>query len=98
MTGDISYAHSAQSPSGSVVIRAIENVTGRLALINRIADYQMEITRSGKSFWEVILEIYGIDLNLVSGCLSSIPRTGPLIVVANHPYGILDGLLLGYIL
>jgi putative hemolysin len=35
---------------------------------------------------------------VVGGSLSSIPREGPLIAIANHPYGILDGLMMGHIL
>ncbi|MGB1208933.1 MAG: lysophospholipid acyltransferase family protein, partial [Paracoccaceae bacterium] len=37
-------------------------------------------------------------LNVVGGSLDNIPRDGPLILIANHPYGILDGLMLGHIL
>ncbi len=95
---DISYANSVQSALGRVVVRTIENLTGRIGLIKRAADYDLEITGSGKNFWQVIAERYRIDFHFVSGCIDSIPRDEPLIVVANHPYGILDGLALGYIL
>ena len=51
-----------------------------------------------RDFWEVIVERYGLSLDVVGGSLDNIPREGPLILVANHPYGILDGLMMGYIL
>ena len=35
---------------------------------------------------------------MLLGSLSNIPKEGPLIVISNHPYGILDGLMLGRIL
>jgi putative hemolysin len=41
---------------------------------------------------------FGLRLDVVAGSLDLIPREGPLVVVANHPYGILDGLVLGHIL
>ena len=37
-------------------------------------------------------------MNLVEGCLEDIPKEGPVVIVSNHPFGILDGLLMGYIL
>ncbi|MBC7143545.1 MAG: lysophospholipid acyltransferase family protein, partial [Rhodobacteraceae bacterium] len=49
-------------------------------------------------FWEVIVERYGLSLDVVGGSLTNIPANGPLILVANHPYGILDGLMMGHIL
>jgi putative hemolysin len=52
----------------------------------------------GRDFWEVILARYNLSLKVVAGSLEDIPPQGPLILVANHPYGILDGLMMGHIL
>ncbi len=94
---DISYSSSAKSKAGRAVIRSIENMTGRISLIKQAKDYENEVA-AGRNFWEVILEKYRIRLNILGGSLDQIPKIGPVIVVANHPYGILDGLMLGYIL
>jgi putative hemolysin len=93
----VSYAKSAQSRSGQAVIKLIENATGRLHLIQRARDYDAEIAQ-GRSFWEVMINRYGLSLNVVSGAIADIPAEGPLVVVANHPFGILDGLIMGYLL
>ena len=45
-----------------------------------------------------MVDRYGLSLDLVAGSLADIPREGPLVVIANHPYGLLDGLMLGHIL
>ena len=94
---DISYASSARSRSGRALIRVVENATGRLGLIRRAQGYQTDVA-NGRDFWEVIAERYRLSLDVIAGSLDLIPRSGPLIVVANHPYGILDGLTLGRIL
>ena len=38
-------------------------------------------------------EPIGLSLDVVGGSLDNIPARGPLVVIANHPYGILDGLM-----
>ncbi|SMX28030.1 2-acyl-glycerophospho-ethanolamine acyltransferase [Pelagimonas phthalicica] len=94
---DISYAYSAQSKPGRAMIRLMENATGRLSLIKRAQGYEQEVA-AGKDFWQVMVERYGLGLEVMGGSLDNIPKTGPVIVIANHPYGILDGLMLGHIL
>lgn len=94
---DISYAYSASTRGGRAMIRLMENATGRLGLIKRAEGYENEVAQ-GRDFWEVMVERYGLELDVVAGSLNNIPSTGPLIVIANHPYGILDGLMLGHIL
>lgn len=94
---DISYAYSAQTRPGRAFIRSFENATGRLRLIRRADGYERDVS-AGRDFWEVMVERYGLTLEILAGSLDHIPRTGPLVVVANHPYGILDGLMMGHIL
>jgi len=94
---DISYASSARSRSGRAVIRVLENATGRIGLIRRADGYERQVA-AGEDFWDVMVRRYGLSLDVVGGALSNIPREGPLIAIANHPYGILDGLMMGHIL
>ena len=93
----ISYAHSAESLAGRAVIRLMENTTGRLQLIKRAKGYEQEL-QAGADFWNVIAKRYGLSLDVVGGAISNIPRDQPVILIANHPYGILDGLMMGKIL
>lgn len=96
-TRELSYACSARSRPARAMIRLMENATGRLSLIRRADGYEDEVAQ-GRDFWQVMVDRYGLSLDVVRGRLDSIPTTGPLIVIANHPYGILDGLILGHIL
>lgn len=93
----LSYASSADSRSGKALIRLMENSTGRLQLIKRARGYEQELL-SGRSFFEVMTARYGLSLEVVGGALDMIPRDGPVIFIANHPYGILDGLMLGHLM
>ncbi|MGB0660115.1 MAG: lysophospholipid acyltransferase family protein [Mangrovicoccus sp.] len=94
---DITYAHSASTRSGRALIRVLENSTGRIRLIKRAKGYETEVAQ-GRDFWEVMAERYGLSLRVIGGSLDAIPREGPLILIANHPFGILDGLMMGLIL
>mgnify|MGYP000365595659 CR=1 FL=1 len=97
VTRDISYAHSAETKSGRALIRLMENSTGRLGLIKRARGYEDEVS-AGRDFFEVMAARYGLSLDIRRGSFETVPKTGPLIAIANHPYGILDGLMLGHLL
>uniref|UniRef100_UPI003B52E004 lysophospholipid acyltransferase family protein n=1 Tax=Roseovarius indicus TaxID=540747 RepID=UPI003B52E004 len=94
---DISYSYSAQTRGGRAMIRTMENLTGRIRLIKRAEGYEREVAE-GRDFWQVMVERYGLTLDVIGGSLGNIPREGPLVLIANHPYGILDGLMMGHIL
>ena len=97
VTRDISYAFGAQTRGGRAMVRLMENSTGRLNLIKRAEGYESEVA-AGRAFWDVMVDRYGLSLDVVRGSLDNIPKDGPLVLVANHPYGILDGLMMGHIL
>lgn len=91
-----SYASGLPGVQGQVV-RTVETITGRPALVRRARGYDADLAR-GDDFWAVMARRYGLRLDLVGRALADVPRDGPLVVVANHPFGILDGLMMGHIL
>jgi putative hemolysin len=94
---EISYASGAETRAGRAIIRSIENLTGRPRLIRMAADYQADVA-SGRDFWEVMQERYRLTFEIPDQQFNHIPPDGPLVLIANHPFGILDGLAMGRIL
>ena len=94
---DVSFAHSAQSKLGRATIRCLENATGRSALLSRSPNLRTNV-HSIQNLWHSIMEGYGVTIDIMQGELGDIPVDQPFIVVANHPYGILDGLVMGSVL
>lgn len=94
---DISYSFYGRTRASRAVIRSIENLTGRPRLLRMADGYEQEVA-AGRDFWEVMRERYRITLEMGGNGTAGIPREGPLILVANHPYGILDGLAMGRVL
>ena len=94
---DVTYAFEAKTKLGRNFIRGLENISGRPKLLKRVEGYAEEV-EAGANFWEVMVERYGISLNVTKGAIENIPSEGPVVVVGNHPFGILDGLAFGYLL
>ncbi|MFT6775941.1 MAG: putative hemolysin [Paracoccaceae bacterium] len=94
---DITYSAGVRTRLGRMLIRGLENLSGRRRLITLAAGYEAEVA-AGADFWDVIARRYRVGLNLPGPGLANIPATGPALVIANHPFGILDGLMMGRIL
>ena len=54
--------------------------------------------RPETSFFDYLLEDLDIRIKISEGSLSAIPESGPVIIVSNHPFGGIDGILLGSLL
>src|SRR4051812_1418388 len=50
------------------------------------------------AFLRRVLEDLDVRFRLPADDLARIPKTGPLVVVANHPFGALDGIVLAAVL
>ena len=88
---DVSYSYSARTRGGRVMMRVMENFTGLVRLIRRAGGYETEAA-NGNDFRKVMLKRYGLSPKVVHGSLENIPSAGPLVLFANDPCGIIDGL------
>jgi putative hemolysin len=97
MTGEtvetFSYAEPGDPRLKRFIIRLIERMTGQ-PYLKSLYDDRFARRFPGESFWDLAIRL--LDLRVVTNedALTRIPKTGPLVVVANHPFGVLDGVII----
>lgn len=92
-----SYADDSQPLLQRGAIRLIEKVTGQPALERIYLDNHHNPV-PGETFFQAAIRRLGLDVRHDPARLAALPATGPLVVVANHPYGVLDGLVLCWLI
>ncbi|MEM7682605.1 MAG: GNAT family N-acyltransferase [Planctomycetota bacterium] len=55
---------------------------------------QMRLSGDERPFAERALDAFGVSIRIDGDRLARIPKEGPLVVVANHPFGGIEGLIL----
>lgn len=90
-TTSFSYSDESQPRFKRGLIRAIEKATGQPYLERLYLDNQNNPI-PGESFWHAALRKLRIGLVVDEIRLAAIPKSGPLVIIANHPYGVLDGI------
>jgi putative hemolysin len=89
----ISYVQPGERSARARVIDAIERMSGRLAvesIYQRLKDAEF----NPYTFFARALELADIEYRLRGVCESTLPKSGPLVLIANHPFGVVDGLML----
>ena len=88
---NFSYSDESQPLLQRGIIRVIEKATGQPRLEKLYLENHYH-PRADESFWQAAIRQLRLDLCVDEAQLQAIPKTGPLVIIANHPYGVLDGL------
>ncbi|ULF73103.1 lysophospholipid acyltransferase family protein [Vibrio alginolyticus] len=77
-----------------------ENVAEWATGLNQLDKFyaQRPVNADTKTFLRFTLDILGIDYRIAHGSLDSVPKQGATVIVANHPLGCVEGVILAELL
>jgi len=92
---ELSYAAFGDSRLKRFLMRAVENLSGRRRLLQLYYCWREEVVGKNPLMWNSLLDIIGTRLELIASpnWEFGISRK-PLVMIANHPFGIADGIVM----
>jgi putative hemolysin len=91
-----SYATESDPPIKRGLIRLVEKATGQPKL-KRMYIHNQRFPRVGETFWQAAVRSLELDVRYDADALAAVPKSGPVVFVANHPYGVLDGIVMAWL-
>lgn len=93
--GKLSYAASIENPAARLLGRAVERLFGRERLERRYDAYRRDrvagrIGSNARTFWDEAVRRMGVRIDAAH--TDRVPTEGSLVIVANHPFGVMDGI------
>ena len=97
VTANLSYASYFDDPVKRRFIRAVEKLSGQPKIAELYEHYRDHLAHD-VPFFEAAMRLLELDVQFSAGRLAAIPTEGPLVVVSNHPFGVLDGLVICWLI
>ncbi|MEM0986588.1 MAG: lysophospholipid acyltransferase family protein [Pseudomonadota bacterium] len=92
----LSYADYFDHPIKKRLVRAVERLSGQPRIQKLYRRYREDLEHV--PFFEAAVKLLDLRVEIDVARHAAIPKTGPLVVVANHPFGVLDGLVICHLL
>jgi len=92
-TPSFSYASNEVGQASQRLIRTIEKLSGQRRIKRLYEDYT-KLGRPPEMFWEDAIKTLQLQIALNKQPANTLPASGPLVVIANHPFGVVDGMVL----
>ena len=93
-----SYAHPGQSLFRRGLIHGVEFLSGQPKLRRLYVDWMLCDKRPGEPVFDAALRLLEVRPRIKGAeQLAAVPREGGLLLVANHPFGVVDGLTIGHL-
>jgi putative hemolysin len=91
-----SYSTEDQPLIQRAVIQAIEKIGGQRKLKKLYEEHQASVKR-GENFFDAAVRLLRVDVEFDADALALTPKQGPVVFISNHPYGVLDGIILTWL-
>ncbi len=94
---ELTYANSFPSFWKRLFIKTVETLTARFQLLFHMRHWENN-PKKDSHFWTSVLNEMSIEIKTPLEQLENIPATGSIVVVCNHPHGLVDGVVLAWVL
>lgn len=91
-----SYSTEDQPLIQRAVIQAIEKIGGQRKL-KKLYSQHLENMQRGEGFFDSAVRLLRLNVDFDRTTLELTPSHGPVLFIANHPYGVLDGITLTWL-